>query len=235
MDKSTKDKRTILVLVVSIWVLLIIAVASIYIAVSHNIPAKLGNAENSKVSELLNASDRERLQKALVATVRGKGDEHPGDFTFVIRESTIEKSINANNTEIANFIVDIDKFKLSYNIEMAISPKEAVDEDVFVTCPELKLMKYKDSFCYGDLETSTISVAFGGRLPYDGEINGASYRAYSGLDEENRPVIAFYSRSCIDDVERKIFEDFKEQFSDIEFDLDKIPTDFSEVTCSHGE
>ena len=114
---------------------------------------------------------------------------------------------------------------------MVINPIESVQEDIYFTCPSIAQMKYRETFCIGDLETSTISVLFGKNFTYTGKIGDDNYSAYPERDANNKPVIAFYARTCEENAEDRILSNFKEHFSSLDYDLSTLPYDTSEIKC----
>lgn len=233
MDSQTKNKRIIVILIVLIWILIIIAITFVINALKAQDPVHLANTNSAEVSSLINGDNKKRLQKYLTAAVdaidptRSQNDA----VEFTIRESSIQTEDIEGDTKKANFIIDIDSLKYTFAVQMVINPIESVQEDIYFTCPSIAQMKYKETFCIGDLETSTISVLFGKNFTYTGKIGDDNYSAYPERDANNKPVIAFYARTCEENAEDRILSNFKEHFSSLDYDLSTLPYDTSEIKC----
>lgn len=233
MNRQSRNRTIIAILIAVVWILAIVTIALVINFLKPSDNVNLANTNNTKISELIKGDDRKRLQKYLVTEVEAIRQPNSGssNIDFTIRESSIEISENEDGSTKLDFLIDIDALKYTYAVKMTLEPKESVYEDIYFTCPSIAQMKYKDTFCIGDLETSTISVLFGSNFQYNGLIEDIEYSAYASIDRNNNPEIAFYSRACEEDAADKILSDFKLHYKSLDYNLDLIPYDLSDIQC----
>ncbi len=78
----------------------------------------------------------------------------------VVRENSYTESKSGSIAE-ANFLVDIDSLKQTYNVSIQWSDEEVLPDGISVECPPVSQMKYKETFCKGMYNnTNSFSLYF---------------------------------------------------------------------------
>lgn len=108
----------------------------------------------------LSDSDLSRVKKEVFSTLKSVAETEAGRIGVSVRWDSFKKTASGRTS----FLIDVDDYRQTYLVNLD-------QYNVTLSCPEISLSKYPDSFCVGnDGEyDDSISVIFGDELPLSAE------------------------------------------------------------------
>ena len=206
--ESAKRFKIIIVSLIALFVIVIIAISVISVFVRGKKQANVVN-EGDRVEEV-SKQDMDDMKTSLYYALENAGVKANQVNDSAIRWSTVYKEDLGEGDYRTSFVVDIDSIKQTYIVYTNGS-------EAYITCPELSISKYPESFCIGNSGDGddSISIVLGNSMfPYEGSLEGnVSYSL--NRDWENHELIVHVfdckdNKSAIDaslkDVDRIIKE-----------------------------
>lgn len=135
------------------------------------------------------------LQRQLYLFLQNSHDTKINDLDIYIREGSFVET-EANGANITDFIIDIDKLKISYTVSYVFPIDKTTSENPIFNCPAVEDVKYTDTKCVGMYNSSDELNAeaknpISAVLPisvdkYDfGKRQAIRYDIFGNYDEEN--------------------------------------------------
>lgn len=183
MDKIRNVKILMLVGLIS---LALIVVVSVIRKITYTKALDLYNINQVEIG-LSNKeiSDLERYLWQSLKNSQKYGDDKTG-IVALIRPSSFEKKME-NGVNLYRFLIDVDEFKVTYEISFGLVGNKGFYEPPTVTCPLPSQMKYPETKCIGTQTKLSVTV-FDFDLPYHFRLDSGEFvivtAAYSDDGQE---------------------------------------------------
>ena len=118
-------------------------------------------------------------------------------ISALIRPSSYQET-DSEAARRYQFLVDIDEYKLTYQVSFSLVGDKSFYEQPDISCPATELMKYPETYCKVG-RSSTTSITIGSLLPYEFRLDSGELVIVStGYDENGKDFLNVRVSSCGD-------------------------------------
>ena len=146
---STRQKTGFIILTLLAPIIIVVSIAMMHVGTGPI--ARIRNLDDYMTSAT--AEDKQLLQQRLYNFLNNSFNVDIGKLDIYIRDNSFIET-ELDGTFMADFIIDIDELRISYQVSYVFPNEKATSENPIFDCPLLNNVKYPETDCVGMYNSS---------------------------------------------------------------------------------